>query len=529
MTEQTTSSNKSNSSAQTTPFQSIFLSTTRPIPIQTAPDQRSSNIISYTPYTILFQHSTSLHQRIIASEPTSSSSSSSNTNGTNRNNNALNNNKSEDDDTTKIYENAGIQIPKQTQMKNNLGHLFIKEAWVECIRRCHGRVILVQTTAASSSILYSGGRSNAGNGDDGTSSFGKNRGGREEQSMFESNGALIDLYSDPLGWDIDDDNEEEEGKDNSEEHALIEEDEHEDEDEKVPNKQRHAAKLPVFHGQSGNLESILHAIQQCVKHLSSHASSTDSNHHQQQQQPIPIIFDSITPLLIHHGVPKFLLFVTQLKQQATTSFDHHNTRKTNNQKLKSSTIISPIFIPSLLEYIKPPSLHQQMEDYSDAVMTLCNGQLNITKRSANRNRSLGGGGMVYPGFSGGIRLMKEVQYFGYDVSKKELVLFNNNSSNTNRKKTVENEAERKVEEEKEDVGSYYDHKRKNVNDDTMMNERKKSSSILLKHESEEKGKADTDTIGGESGTKKVPRIFIEDNDPEFDDLDEEDPDDDLDI
>ncbi len=46
----------------------------------------------------------------------------------------------------------------------------------ECIRRCHGRVMLVQTTAASSSILYSGGSSNAGNDNYGASSFGKNRG-----------------------------------------------------------------------------------------------------------------------------------------------------------------------------------------------------------------------------------------------------------------------------------------------------------------------------------------------------------------
>ena len=64
-----------------------------------------------------------------------------------------------------------------------------------------------------------------------------------------------------------------------------------------------------------------------------------------------------------------------------------------------------------------------MEDYSDVVMTLCtNDRLNITKCSANRNNmSLGGGGMICPGFSSGVQLMKEVQYFiDYDVSKKKI-------------------------------------------------------------------------------------------------------------
>ena len=113
--------------------------------------------------------------------------------------------------------------------------------------------------------------------------------------------------------------------------------------------------------------------------------------------------------------------------------------------------------------------------------------------------------------------------------RRKLMLFNNNSSHMNRKITVENDADKKIEEGKEDVGTYYDHNRKNVNDNNMIYERKKSSSILFKHESEENGKADADTVSGISRTKKVAKIFIEDNDPEFEDLDEEDPDDDLDI
>eukprot|EP01083_Nonionella_stella_P208861 757636_1 len=100
-------SSSSTTPQNTAPFTSLFLSLTRPIP----------SVSSYTPYTVLFQHSQQLHHRLIAAEPLT-------------------------DDDKIVYQRANIMNPKERSLRDTHGGmLFIHQAWRECVSRCEGRVI----------------------------------------------------------------------------------------------------------------------------------------------------------------------------------------------------------------------------------------------------------------------------------------------------------------------------------------------------------------------------------------------------
>ena len=356
--------------------------------------------------------------------------------------------------------------------KDSRGDLFIMEAWKECVERCRGRIIYVKCCdSLDLGIEFSNDEDHNG---ERTRRRNRNKG---LEKMFVENGVLVDLYSDPLGWDSEDDEHDYGGK--------------------------------IFKGQITKLKSILSTIQQAAQHI--HKSKQQEMLHDvaSQEQPIPIIFDSTTPLLIHHGVQKLTLLLTHLKQAATGS----------------NPIVSPIFMPTLSEML-PPSLLRILEDYSDAVLTLNGGELSIAKRSARM------GGMISSGFSGGLRLTKDVQLFDIEVkenrgsTESKLVLRKKIDHGGNDKKKVT-----KKKKDVEDVAIMTDKLDINSGEGGLKSfttsNKDKDNRPILKHEDEDSGVSKT--AAKAAPNKPTPRIYMEDDDPEFDDLDEEDPDDDLDI
>ena len=409
------------------PFQSLFLSLTRPLPQNTQSDP-------YTPYFVLFQHCQYLVQRLAAAEL---------------------------DQSSQLYKHAGLLTPKETSVKDARGDLFVKEAWKECVKRCSGRVIVVK---CSDSV-------NFGYAQD----SGKNRKDRELDKLFGENGAVVDLHSDPLGWNSDC------GSD------VI--------NAEINPKQ--------FKGIATKLQSILSVIQEAANFISSQTGLKDETATGENTsiQPIPVIFDSMSPLLLHHGVEKVTILFARLKQSTETF------------------ITSPIFIPTLSETL-PPAGNRILEEYADAVLTLSGGKLLIAKRSARV------GGMVCGGFSGGLRLTKDEQSFeigGNGGNSNDLVLLKKGSEpNVNNTRTKET----KSDFEDVETGT----KRLNLQDvpakkDALSNENNSKQRPVLRHEDDASDRGTTQEVA----PKPTPRIYLEEDDPEFDDLDEEDPDDDLDI
>mmetsp|Transcript_21964 Transcript_21964/g.33217 ORF Transcript_21964/g.33217 Transcript_21964/m.33217 type:complete len:325 (-) Transcript_21964:157-1131(-) len=181
-----------------------------------------------------------------------------------------------------------------------------------------------------------------------------------------------------------------------------------------------------------------------------------------------IVFDSLTPLLMLHGMDRIFLFLQRLLQPPFT-------------------LIIPIFRETLT-----PSEHVLLEDLSNALLVLEEGNA-ILLRQGVRER--------------GNVMREEVLYEINNQNHLKLL------SSTNKKDETEEE---KVKTSKGTTTRIS--QSNNVSSSSMQD---RPGKIVLKIEEE-----------GERLKKhsnKVPQIYLEDDDPEFDDLDEEDPDDDLDI
>jgi len=197
---------------------------------------------------------------------------------------------------------------------------------------------------------------------------------------------------------------------------------------------------------------------------------------------------------------------------------------------------------------------RQLEDASDAVLTVDGGVATIARRSAR----LGGMHSASLG-CGGVRLLKEVQHFQISGGR-DLVLVSSAFNTTNNDVeggTSESRNLPKVTKRNStnttgggsgggnDIASRVGRLglENSVSDTQPSGTTTNASSqgknngrrqLLLQHEDEKQQKITTSPAapGSASQTEAArpkPRIYMEENDPEFDDLDEEDPDDDLDI
>lgn len=381
-------------SSSSIPLSSFFISLTRP---------QEKN---YVPFLILLQHSFSLQSRIIAAEPIKANEK-------------------------KLYESAGLDAPKITNTLDLSGFLWIKQVWKECIDRCDGKVIIVQ--CVDNHIL-----------DDAST------------DLVQKHGVVIDAYSDPLGWD--------------------------DEDDVIHRNMDNRLRSTI------QLESILTAIRKALQTLNGSADSEET-----LQRPIPLLFDSGSNLVLHHGVEKLSMFFTIIKQTI-------------------SGRCSPIIFPTLNETI---TLFDRriLEEYADGSLTLHNGVMNIVKRSVRA------GGMISGGLSIGLRLSKEIQNF--DVRRGELVLKSNKDQGekkmvkdqlpTGEVKSTETVLKSPSSTEKHGSNKISDHSRP-----------------ILQHEPDGLHPSNP-TTNQTQVTSSKPLIFMQDDDPELEDFDEDEPDDDLDI
>ena len=324
-------------------------------------------------------------------------------------------------------------------IKNGCCDVIWLECWTEIVQLCEGRMVWIN---ALNSISV------------------KNSVEPHVWELFQENGRMIDLYSNPFGWDEDSD--EEETKANT-------------------NVTTQTANLT-------SLESIYQVIEDACSNL--HQSSTSN-------KPIPILFDSLTPLLLHHGHATLQLFLSTLSQISTSSYT-------------ASPILLPLSTTVSLDTVR------MLEDDADAVLTLVDGRLEIAKRSARMGGSIDG--------LSGVRLMKDVQYFDVVVGDGGIRLWTKGEGQGGRDATRKENENRSPKQDSSTSMEVLD----------RTNERKESKrsgtsqgrgGVTLQHEGEE-GRVLPPAV---QSTKPTPRIFMEENDPEFQDLDEEDPDDDLDI
>lgn len=389
-----------------------------------------------------------------------------------------------------IYEIAGVLEPREAALLDSTGFLLVHKTFRELCKQYDGRVILISTC-----------------GNITPSSLEKN-----EQLAFYKRGKIIDLCHDPLGWDSD--SEDDNRKENEEDDLTI------------------VSKI--------DLKSIVGAVEHAVKSIQDISSNvdvnvdvegspdphvTDSDTNPSSSLPIPILFDSLQPILLTHGINKTIALLQALRSFHRPPFHPHSPTQTSiNMTSTSLPQLTPIVIPVLSNALHP-SHHRLLEDASDAVVHLQEGKLNIVKKS---HRGTG-------------KITKEHQPFaiamqdGKETKGIPEIIFTAGSLSNKLEKEITEDEPGKGEDTGADVISDVTFKLGQL---TAQEEAMRMATLLPHQKRMQKNKINIQmeeddvkdkTLHSEKSTFQGPRIYLEDDDPEFDDMDEEDPDDDLDL
>ena len=193
-----------------------------------------------------------------------------------------------------------------------------------------------------------------------------------------------------------------------------------------------------------------------------------------EKQKRPIVMESLTPILMRHGLPRTMVFIQQLVKLNTT-----------------------ILVPILVETLTPAQ-NRAMEDLAQALLYLNNGDLVLVRQ--------------------GVRERGNVL--------RETILYNLHTSDVTGKISLE--ILTKEETMKDETGV-------SVNTASIgeltLNDDKDTLSVTTARPGKVKLKIENEDSASSTKQEQVnrPHIYVQDNDIEFEDLDEEDPDDDLDI
>jgi len=354
----------------------------------------------------------------------------------------------------KIYKQAGIIDPRQAaKLDLSAASLLRKKIFINTCREYHGRLIYIQT------------HENHDSND-------------ERLDLFDQNGCVVDLSSDPLGWDDDFDN------DNSNPTNII------------------VSRI-------NNLEKIGKAIQQAS--ISIQERSKDNNANMKvSSQPIPIVFDSLQPLILVNGLSATVALLHHLRTI------HHSKYPEFGSVTPSPFVYSPLIAPILTHFLSPQQ-HRRLEDISNAIVHVHDGLCHIIKTSYR-----GTGKITSEQYHIKIGYQKIFdKSCGKSISVPEVFLEYGSEQNKNNNEKKESQEESEKAKGIKLINS--SNKVLNPNSSTTTRQR-----IQIQLE-EEKQKVEPNTSSNNSVLSQGPRIFLEDDDPEFDDLDEEDPDDDLDL
>ena len=181
-----------------------------------------------------------------------------------------------------------------------------------------------------------------------------------------------------------------------------------------------------------------------------------------------IILESITPLISMHGLDYTVDFLQHLLQH---------------------TVSTTLVIPVLTDCLTQPH-HIVLEDLADAVLILEGGEATLIRRGVRERANL---------------VREQVHY---EITDRGLKLLSTETTTP----TV-NKSAAKSKDAKEDQSAP-------APAAVPASSMRRPGRITLRHD---------DNKVAAAPNVPTPRIFLQDDDPEFDDMDEEDPDDDLDI
>jgi hypothetical protein len=390
------------------------------------------------------------------------------------------------------------KTPVDTVQGSTCGLLFMKDSFHRISETSNGSFILL-CLAGTGNFLW-----NYNNNDiNDTNDEETNRRRRRTDQLFNKHGVIVDASTDPLGWDA---------TTNDQSSSTV----------STPYNNHHS--IPkcncIIPSRIDNLNQLVQSIQEAIQPILVQRNQTmmEGHHH------IPIIIDSITPLLIYHGVATTINFLQTLRHwhwSNNTTIDSTLPPTTTNATAASTTLLSPIIAPILKESLLPQH-HKIMEDsVADAIVSLDGDRATIIRKSVTSGK-----------------VTKEEQFFSVGTTTTTTT---NTSSSSSLYHTLffhpphdieEPNTNEQQQQQQQQQGGLYDTKAHlytnsyNISNPWKQNEEmfdtgKRGKSLLLHHEDEE--------TNVQQEQPQMPRIFMQNDDIEFHDFDEDEPDDDLDL
>ena len=494
-TTTTTSTSSSSSKSATSPLDSLF-------------QQWSNSSTPSCSYRILLQYPSGRHVRIQAADPTTAASSLSSSDPKNPNSRPVTNPNKE----VQIYQRAGIRTPSETAKRSWMGgtlwwyHLVIErllQLSSSSSTSCNDPIHLVWIATTTSYKKWKS---------------------KLNDEINPNQMTILEMIHDPWGWD-------QEAKDN---HDF-------DDNNKTKKNKDDPCIEPTKNAVHtwNKLSSLATTIQKIIAH-----EEQQQQQQQQQQQTntkVVLVWESLIPLWMYH-------YQHQRSSFSSTVFDDENGSSYRyNYGWKGLVTWLQQFDPCLQIWSVPmdsltSQQHSMLEDVSNAILWLQEetGEMTLLRQGIRESgnwlretlsfelvsiRSTSGDGNVMDGIgNSGIIPTTKSSSSGHGGGFYRLVVGSNNNQGTNK----DTKQEEKWEEEpiKQDPL-----KEKISKDDTsgagLVIPRQRPKVGSRRAENDNSNLSAPSTIS--EPTNNRPRIYLQDDDPEFDDLDEEDPDDDLDL
>lgn len=245
---------------------------------------------------------------------------------------------------------------------------------------------------------------------------------------------------------------------------------------------------------STNMNSLPQLYQRLLEEFSTGDATT--NIHSESKAPVILIWQSLTPLILVHGFPKILGLLCALP---------------------TCLQVWPVNVQ-----VMTPKQHAQLEDASNALLCMRDGEMTMIRQGVRERGNIVREKLPFrltASFKDGQRRFRVVEGVGNEHCWDDVD--DNDGTNNNINNDKDGNLKNKISVDK--IGSVKSSNGSRSRGVQLLLEEEDSfggrnAGILDKVKSEEKVSA-----------PNRPRIYMEDNDPEFDDFDEEDPDDDLEI
>ena len=384
----------------------------------------------------------------------------------------------DEDDDDKVYRRAGMKTPSEEAYCDYHGQLWLKYLWNEYNQQSNVAGIIVLETTGMMQDLYQQ---------------------DEQQSSHHKPTRVVSVVT---GWDDDnDDNDNDDENDDANQHEP------------------HRVRVPLddLDGLSKALEQqrmdLLSLLQGTTLRTTTTIEGTGAGN---GGGVVVVVVESLTPLVVRHGFDRIQQWLGGCLGGSSGS------SSSSSSSTGSGGMVVVVVVPVMVDTLTPRQ-HRALEDTVQAILVAQSGELTFLRRGVRER-----GNLLRDSLPFTIRpdpSQQQLPQLHLPLQPKD-----DDKNNLN-----DNDVTKGNKDESRSTSRTTDHRNRQphtplpTSSSTTSTGRRRQPIQLQLENDDPPRQRQPKTAATVATTTHRPRIYMEDDDPEFDDMDEEDPDDDLDI